>query len=1518
MLINAARAYSATEQLAIDRYNVMGYIVEFESEPLIVKASEILKSRQNAQLFTINTADESILILHKSKLKSEKDFVKQEISKTLNKNINNPRILLNEYDSIFNGIVLNLSADEAEKIKKLPGVKNIYPNLEVKATLMNSVPLIGADKVWKMLDSSGKNLTGQGIRIAIIDTGVDYTHPDLGGCFGTGCKIIGGYDFVNLDSNPMDDHGHGTHVAATAAGNGSLKGVAPDAKIYAYKVLDSSGSGTFANVIAGIDRAVDPNNDGNFSDHVDVLSMSLGAQCGAYSNFCGPDDPLSTAVDNAVNAGVIAVIAAGNSGPLEQTIASPGTARKAITVGASDKSDVIASFSSRGPVVLANGSTFLKPDIVAPGVAICAAEWDSWLSDRQCFDNKHIAISGTSMATPHIAGAAALIRQEHPDWTVREIKMALRNGAKDLSYATNIQGYGRLDVLKTALFNQTPSLAEITTGGKVNGTIDILGTASGRMFIRYELYYGLGNNASTWYLLTNSTTAVTNGVLYSNFDTSLLLEGYNLLRLDVFNNKNEVSEDRNILIINELYITKPLNNDNYRLGESLNIIGKVTGKFSNFSVEYSTDGLKWNNNGISLSSGGKGQIIDDVIAIWDTSVVSSGYYTIRLSVNYPNGKVAYEYANDIYLDATLRDGWPVHLDWDISSFGSSTIFESVEFFTLIQKSDNNNMQNGSIKTITKNEYLQMISNPSAKDTFYIFAGFIEPIVADLRNDGIKNVIVYKNGVIPKLIVYNPNGSILWYKNLSPASYGGGQEIPLVGDIDNDGKQEIIIYDTIGSKLLAFKYDGSLLWSAPMPSFEYYPTMLMADLNQDGKKEIVVQGNQGYPRKMTVLDNKGNIISQWSLWQINWGASIEPSPAVGNFDNDDDLEIVSVGPSENAGYNWSNGQWINEGKVTIYEINGSNVSGWPIRTKGIIFSSPAVGDINKDGRDDIVIGLMFAGPAPDPVNGGLYAFDRNGSVLPGWPVEKGWNFWSTPSLSDIDNNGYLEIVSSKLGFVTYLLNYDGTIANGWPQYTAWNDYYSSIRGDVTGDGIPDVLTTAGNGFTPAKYYHGGVYAWKTDGTTIDGFPKVTEVDVQAPAVIEDMNNDGKLELIASSDWDYDFTNNQFKFRSSIYVWNLNTTHNSSAMPWPTFMHDNQHTGRYTKLNGTPQNVFPSILYFSATPNVITAGQDSTLEWNTTNATQVTISGIGTVNSSGSRNVTPIVNTTYTLVASNVIGNVSQSLTVVVISPQNITNLTLVIKTNVLPSAILNKFYSALVEAIGGNGTYKWNIIKGVLPTGLSRSQKCISCPLNISGIPTTLGTFNFTLNVSSGNKNDTKKFSITVNKPLSINANSSLPQARINTTYSFLVRAVGGNGTYEWGLVNGSLPLGLTLSQKCNSCPVNISGNTTSTGIFNFTLNVSSDVETVSKGLTIKVLDTPPFLQFLIPFSGKAKINVTINGSGFTPTQNSVKFGPNYFNNFNSSDGRSINFIIPNSQIGTYKVSVNNTNGVSNILNFRII
>ena len=523
-------------QKKIPEFN--GYIIEFEEKPVLAKKIELKNSaRSGVKLKKYSKSLEKENEKFENKIISElgKQGIKVEIEK--------------KFINVFNGVVIKgISEQEAKEIEKIKGAKKVWPNSKVYATLMNSVPLINADDVWQMPNPNvaGQYLTGEGIKIAVIDTGIDYTHPDLGGCLGFGCKVIGGYDFVNEDNDPMDDGGHGTHVAATAAGDGVLKGVAPDAKLYGFKVLDAGGGGWEGGIISGIEFSIDLDGDGNImedgSDYVDIISMSLGGGG-------NPDDPMSQAVDNVVDAGVVAVIAAGN-GNCGNCIGSPGKSRKAITVGASDKSDIIAGFSSRGPVGWRNSQgktkSLVKPDVTAPGGKgilnntlnneenICAAQssqdtiWqmfiDSGFNDIHCLDNEHIAIFGTSMATPHVAGAAALIKQAHPDWTPDEIKMALRNTAVDIGENILTQGQGRINVLD-AVNSQKPPLAILNEIDFLpSGQIDIYGTAKGDNFNNYEVYYSL-KDSGNWNLICQGNIEVDNMILWNDIDADILSNG---------------------------------------------------------------------------------------------------------------------------------------------------------------------------------------------------------------------------------------------------------------------------------------------------------------------------------------------------------------------------------------------------------------------------------------------------------------------------------------------------------------------------------------------------------------------------------------------------------------------------------------------------------------------------------------------------------------------------------------------------------------------------------------------------------------------------------------------------------------------------------------------------------------------------------------------------------------------------------------------------------------------------------
>lgn len=534
------------------------------------------------------------------KIKLEHSAFKLQAEKNLN------AVLHREYTKTFNGYSVRIPANEVDKLANLPNVKAVYPNLEYntipvdngyvfKPLMDESAPHIGANKLWDI------GVTGQGIKVGVIDTGVDYNHPSLKDAY------KGGWDFVDNDANPMETlpdptkpkradgkeyhTTHGTHVSGTIVGRGDpsnpngktgwVKGVAPGADLYVYRVLGPYGSGSTENIIAAIDRAV--------TEKLDVINLSLG---GNFNNAYTAD---SVAVNNAVRAGVTVVLAAGNDGPNPGTVGTPGGAHLPISVGAStppmitpvfkaqgiqqllyaqlaefaaeittagtsfeavyanfgktedykninvagklalisrgelsfqekaknatnagaaaliiynnepselkatlgeeghyiptftisqasglaikknieqgintitfdtiEEKDLMADFSSRGPIY---PNYTAKPDITAPGVAIRSSvpAWDG------NYANAYQDSQGTSMAAPHIAGAAALLLEKyHHKIATNDLKSLMMNNAVTIEdrnhkpYLVTEQGAGRVD-LDQAIKATAIALVEDTT-----------------------------------------------------------------------------------------------------------------------------------------------------------------------------------------------------------------------------------------------------------------------------------------------------------------------------------------------------------------------------------------------------------------------------------------------------------------------------------------------------------------------------------------------------------------------------------------------------------------------------------------------------------------------------------------------------------------------------------------------------------------------------------------------------------------------------------------------------------------------------------------------------------------------------------------------------------------------------------------------------------------------------------------------------------------------------------------------
>jgi len=610
----------------------------------------------------------------------------------------------------------------------------------------------------------------------------------------------------------------------------------------------------------------------------------------------------------------------------------------------------------------------------------------------------------------------------------------------------------------------------------------------------------------------------------------------------------------------DINFTNPLSNDVMRAGDTVSINGTITGEnFMYYVVEYGqgAEPTEWHTTGITLINGGTSPIVNDTVAIWNTSHISEpDFFTLRITTHYSGNttasilkkrpvfpqnipynllmgnsdgrtvtvldNVVIRYIKNLYLDPTLKEGWPKRL------------YEYRE---------------GNVA---------------------YWGGFAEPVVSDVDNDGIMEIFVFLSYDPFMIYAFHPDGSFVdgWPVELENEHMLGRTASPSVGDIDQDGYKEIIINAKEG--LYVYSHNGSFRKFIAL-SYSNHPSVdtMLADLDGDGYLEIIKIYNEHsddfYGESVAVFNSNGTMLPGWPQRVYNYSvpggyyhacATCGSVPAVGNFDDDSELEIV-VGCCRNIIVD----EPFAEGRVYVFNLDGSILNGYPVNVDGRIFSSPAVGDINIDGYDEIIFGT-YRHEFPDF---GLYALDRFGNNVTGWPQLVGvtYGILTSPALADFNGDGYLEIVASTLAspFRTYVFDYQGNILPGWPQQTSWNDYRSPIVGDVNGDGCPDVLTTAGNGVDPDHLGDGGVYAWNLDGTLIDGFPKVTDVDAQASATIADIDNDGMVELLASSTWEWDYETGLWKNRDSIYIWELSTVFNQSTMEWPMFHHDPQHTGWY---------------------------------------------------------------------------------------------------------------------------------------------------------------------------------------------------------------------------------------------------------------------------------------------------------------------------------------------------------------------
>ena len=364
-------AFAADAQIGSDIVTAFDQGKEEVSVIVLLKDSDPTIRDEEEQKEAIKEKQEEVLAdLHQEEYKTVFGFTEEKEFE-----------LKHQYETL-NALAGEVTEEGLDKLRNDPNVETIVVNKVRQIFLSGSVPVINADDVWNVV-VNGYNITGTGETVCVVDTGIDYNHTSLNS------NYAAGYDFYNNDSDPMDDQGHGTHVAGIIASvDGTYRGIAPGAKIAAMKVCSSSGSCPDADVLAGMDWCISNKDLYNIS----VISISLGG--GQYTSYCdGEVDfaPYAAAINDAVSRNISVVAATGNSGA--GNMAGPACVQNATRVTATTKSDTMPSYASR--------HAFFTDTIAAPGSAITS------LNDG----GGVVTMSGTSMATPHLSGAFALIRQ---------------------------------------------------------------------------------------------------------------------------------------------------------------------------------------------------------------------------------------------------------------------------------------------------------------------------------------------------------------------------------------------------------------------------------------------------------------------------------------------------------------------------------------------------------------------------------------------------------------------------------------------------------------------------------------------------------------------------------------------------------------------------------------------------------------------------------------------------------------------------------------------------------------------------------------------------------------------------------------------------------------------------------------------------------------------------------------------------------------------------------------------------
>lgn len=1006
---------------------------------------------------------------------------------------------------------------------------------------------IGSSSAW---DTS----TGAGVVVAVVDTGIDYNHPDLAANVWMNTKEIAGngidddgngyvddvlgWDFIGSTyqnptqgNNPIDHFGHGTHVAGTiaAVGNNGIGviGVAFQAHVMAVKGLDDSGYGLDSTLGPAIIYAA--------NNGAEVISNSWAGQ--------GSSQTIADAVSYAYSLGAVIVAAAGNNSDDARKY-YPANLPQVITVAATDHNDYTAYFSNWGS----------KIDVAAPGVDILSLR-AAGTSMGTPVDAYYTRADGTSMATPHVSGLAALLLSGNPQYSNEDVRQAIRTSANDLSTPgfDLDYGYGRINASAAVGVGNVleAKILSPTDGTHIKSTTTISGVARGNGFSQYVLEYGAGHLPTSWTLIQSGTMPVAGSAL-GTFDPSTVPDGVYAIRLTAYDTSNHAFVDRIELVVDEVSISAPpppivpSTASVFKPGVTVSISGTATGpSFLDFRIDWA-EGINpssgWTNSGITLTSGGLSPISSGTLGNWDTTSITQGdFYTIRLSVD--NNGFTSVATTLVYLEPSLlSSGWPQWLDQ--APYFSSGVVPAMDssgawHLTLQNPGYGNTTLPAQFWNFSADGLSNTITQVSWGNLFTPAAGDLDGVPGDEVVAGEANSLRYFN-------LNNTSSSFL--PGIS-ANFQWSQVVQ--EDLDGDSQLETIAlgtdYQTQTAHVFAWRRDGTQLNTnfpltvQDLNSNLHYPSgprVLVGDIDGDGQRELVVQeGTSASTFALRLFANDGSP-KPWSAPVFN---GYSDQMVLADLDHNGTLNVILLCLCNS------------QKELHVLQPDGTERPGWPLVLGSTSWSYLAVGDLNRDGREEIVVSNYAT----------IYVLEPDGtSFSPAWPmVGSAFATLGAVALADVDGDGLPEILVSRDQLLTasnpLLQSVSPAVATAGGQITVSRTL--SLNGTLT---LQQNTARTAQAYSPNWYFQPQLIALHSDGSIVRSWNLLgangNQPTNNARLTVGDFNQDGLTDIAAVY---FDITGGGISGYLNEGVMTVLTTgapYNPAANDWPMIYQNPRNT------------------------------------------------------------------------------------------------------------------------------------------------------------------------------------------------------------------------------------------------------------------------------------------------------------------------------------------------------------------------